>query len=436
MTEQTTDAVKESSTTIRSSLDPKLANVIKSKLEVNPVKKPNDFEVLTKVTLEALKFFPPLYFTSIFGTVRSWIPPHKDLSEYTVLSPWRPLRAMNYLVDTTVPAFAHAPGPWANTLLPPVVRNLFWRPSNYFQQADPFDCVTTYPNEHWFFINGIATNQAVAEMNSALISELFMRPVTVVHNMTDSTVLDLIQCAIGKSFETNPELTDPQTMTEPAIKATVAILEALKDPTRDKVVVLCHSQGTIITANVLRALQRALAHIKRLVEEPDAKPKLDLDFIDEVALDILFTEQLQKSDGTTVDQSLLEILRKLEVYTFANCADKMNYITYVDDGQGNKIGMPYIENFANEFDLVARLGVLSPLQGQSNYVEIDGPVYEKTGLTAWGHLLNQHYLFGIQDFLEDKERNPYNLSANAQQAQSELPRLYQYAGGKRPGAYC
>ncbi|MFC3153421.1 hypothetical protein ACFOEK_20440 [Litoribrevibacter euphylliae] len=434
MTDETAEAVSESPKET-SKLNPNIAKVFNTELKVNSVKEPNDYEVLTKVALEALKFFPPLYFNSIFGSVKSWLPPHRDLSEYTVLSPWRPLRAIDYLIDTSVPAFAHAPGPWASTLLPPLMRELFWRPSNYFQQADPFDCVTSYSDEHWFFLNGIATNQAVAEMNSALISELFLRPVTVIHNQTDSVALDLLQCAIGKSFKTDPSLDESQTMTEPAIKATVAILEALKDPARSKVVLLCHSQGTIIAANVLRALQRCLSNIKRLTKEPDAKPKLLLDVIDELALNILYTDYLKQCDCAAVDQNLTELLRKLEVYTFANCADKMNYITQVHDASGKLIGLPYIENFANEFDLVARLGVLSPLKGQEDYVEIDGPIYEKKGLLAWGHLLNQHYLFGIDGYLEGETRNPYVLTDNEEQSLSELPRLYEYAAGKRPAEY-
>ena len=144
------------------------------------------------------------------------------------------------------------------TLLPPVVQNVFWRPSNYFQQADPFDGVTSFANEHWFFLNGICTNEAVAKINSDLISRLFQRPVTCIHNATCSIGLDLTQCVVGKIFKTDPDLEHAQSMTEPAIKATLAIIEALKDPNKDKVVLLCHSQGTIITANVLRALHRIM----------------------------------------------------------------------------------------------------------------------------------------------------------------------------------
>jgi BarA-like signal transduction histidine kinase len=429
------DSTNENSTD-NTELDPKLAEIIDSVLAVSKTKQPNDYEVLFKVGIEALKFFPPLYFTSIFGTVRSWMPPHKPLSEYNILSLWKPVRAANYLVDTTVPAFSHAPGPIARTILPPVVRHLFWRPSGYFEQADPFACTTSYQKEHWFFLNGIATNKDVAEMNSALLSEIFLRPVTVIHNQTDSTLLDLLQCAVGKSFKTDPTLDHTQTMTEPAIKATIAILEAIKDPEKERVVLICHSQGTIIAANVLRALQNALQNIKRLQIEPSARTKLSLNPLDETALNILYSQEIQDKTNKQQDLALIELIRKLEVYTFANCADKMNYITHVRNEADDLVGIPYIENFANEFDLVARLGVLSPLKKpESKYIEIDGPVYEKTGLAAWGHLLNQHYLFGISEYLEGDITNPYQLSDNEHQSLSDFPRLYEYAAGKRVKPY-
>ncbi|GAA3918984.1 hypothetical protein [Litoribacillus peritrichatus] len=426
--------------TEKAELDPKIQEIMGSiDLELNLVNPPppNDYEVLFKVALEALNFFPPLYFQSIFGRVGEIIPPYRTESEYTILNPWRPVRAANYLVDITVPAFSHAPGPWARTLLPPVIQNTFWRPSNYFQQPDPFDSVTSFANERWFFLNGICTNEAVAKLNTDLISELFQRPITCIHNATDSAILDLVQCAVGKSFKTDPDLDDAQSMTEPAIKAAVAILEALKDPQLDKVVLLCHSEGTIITANVLKAFQRSLETIHLLLDDLSARPKLKLELIDQLVIDIIFSEELHGLDRKSLDSYLVNTLKKLEVYTFANCADKMTYVSYTVDEQGNEVGLPYIENFANEFDLVARLGVLSPLKATNpDIIKIDGDVYEKTGLDAWGHLLNQHYLFGMQAFLEGKSGNPYQ---NVDQKEGEIPptpRLYQYYDGKRIGPYC
>ncbi|WP_020408390.1 hypothetical protein [Hahella ganghwensis] len=397
----------------------------------------NGYEQLLSIVLEALKFFPPLYIQSIFGPVMSWLPPHQTESEFNILDLWRPLRTTDYLVDVTVPAFSHAPNRWFRTFAPPLVQHLFWRPSNYFQQPDPFASDNSFANEHWFFINGVATNEPVARMNSVLLSKLFNRPLTVVHNETDSLILDLLQAAIGKTFKTDPSLSKYQTMTEPTIKATLAILEALKAPDKDKVVVICHSQGTIIAANVLRALGKALRHVNQLHKDPGSLPTLDLQFIDELALEVLLRGDILEKSNTDLQTYLTRLLSKLEVYTFANCADRMTYVAEVKNHHGDTIGLPYIENFANQFDLVARLGVLSPLrESDPSLIKIDGPLFEKTGLAAWGHLLNQHYLFGIRDYLEGapgQAFNPYQPMTTS--ARHHLPRLYSYYNGGRPAPY-
>ena len=405
-------------------------------LSITTAAPPNSYEELLRIVWEALQFFPPFYVQSIFGPIASWLPPHRVDSEFNIIDVWRPLRTLNYLVDVSVPAHSYAPNRWARTLLPPAVQHLFWRPSNYFQQPDPFACDNSFANEHWFFINGVATNEPVAHFNSDLLSKLFNRPLTVVHNETDSLILDLLQCALGKTFKTRPNLEEPQTMTEPAIKATVAILEALKNPLRDKVVVICHSQGTIITANVLRALRRALNHVKLLHAAPDSLPALDLKLIDKLALEILLRDELLEKSAQELENHLCRIMCKLEVYTFANCADRMTYVAEMINEKGDTVALPYIENFANQFDLVARLGVLSPLrESDPKLIHIDGPIYTKTGEEAWGHLLNQHYLFGIESFLKaapGEVSNPYQPITIAE---AKLPRLYQYYKGGRPKAY-
>jgi len=407
-----------------------------SSLNITTTAPPNGYEELLRIVWEALQFFPPLYVQSIFGPIVSWLPPHRVDSEFNIIDVWRLLRSVNYLVDISVPAHSHAPNRWTRTLLPPVVQHLFWRPSNYFQQPDPFASDNSFANEHWFFINGVATNEPVAQFNSELLSKLFNRPLTVVHNQTDSLVLDLLQCALGKTFKTKPNLTDPQTMTEPTIKATVAILEALKNPQKDKVVVVCHSQGTIIAANVLRALRRALNHVKFLHAAPESLTAVDLELIDRLALEILLRDGVLEKSDQELQGHLSHIMRKMEVYTFANCADRMTYVAEMINEKGEIVGLPYIENFANQFDLVARLGVLSPLrESDPKLINIDGPIFIKTGDEAWGHLLNQHYLFGIEDFLKappGKETNPYQPISKAA---IKRPRLYQYYNGERPEAY-
>ena len=95
--------------------------------------------------------------------------------------------------------------------------------------------------------------------------------------------------------------------------------------------------------------------------------------------------------------------------------------------------VPYMEHFANEQDVVARLGILSPLRdGVDPLIEIDGPVFEQKA--AWGHLLNEHYLSPIDDYLYPGERrycrdqDPYPWVGK----QTQKPRMYEYFHGKRP----
>ena len=90
-----------------------------------------------------------------------------------------------------------------------------------------------------------------------------------------------------------------------------------------------------------------------------------------------------------------------------------------------------MEHFANECDLVERLGTLSPLRDESKpLIEIDGPVFLRTD--AWGHLLNQHYLMPIDDYLYPgaskfrREEDPYPKAGEG----SRRPRLYEHFHGK------
>ncbi|AZZ95194.1 hypothetical protein EUZ85_01620 [Hahella sp. KA22] len=401
-----------------------------------PFPEENAWSDLAKVVGGALKMFPPFYLQSIFGPISSWPPPHRELSEYTILDLWRLKRTLGFLADANIPAHSHLPNKWARTFLPPFINRLFWRPSGYFQQTDPFDSVTSFSHERWFFLNGILTNKPIAELNSQLISQMFQRPVTVIHNQTSSFLLDLFQCAVGKSFKIDPDLEIPQAMTEPDVKATIALLEAMKNPALDRVVLLCHSQGTIIAANVLRAISRALKALQKLKDNPECNDWANLEFIDRLALAHLTPDQFGLMDKSGFNAYAIKLLKKLEVYTFANCANTMTYIAKVNmpiEMGGGVTALPYIENFANQYDLVARLGVISPLrEAGSSIIDIDGPLYLRTDIDAWGHLLNQHYLYAISDYLsapQGSSRNPYQLEGDNA---DKTPRLYCYFRGDSP----
>jgi len=393
----------------------------------------NELRSLVQVADAALRIRPPLYFRSVFGSVSDWAPPHRRFSEYNILNPWQPVTTLRFLADITLPAFPTTAPNWARTVFPPVVNRRLWRPTNFFRQPDDYAGVSTFPDERWFFINGIATNGDLASINAAYLAHLFHRPLTVVQNATDSVLLDLFECAIGKGFKNDPDSADRKTMTEPAWRATSAILEAINAPETKRVVVIAHSQGTIITANVLRAVAKALRSdlVERLEPEWQAFTQRLMGGV-QTETDKIVRDNLAHSLGELTKGGLREALlrlAKLEVYTFANCADRMRYVH-------PSLHVPYMEHFANERDIVARLGVLSPLRGAGDQAEapiqIDGRIFVRP--RAWGHLLNQHYLTPIDDYLYPgprayrREDNPYP-AVGAGPPQS---RLYGYFHGKRP----
>ncbi len=420
----------------------------------------NRFRDLFKIALAAGGFVPPLYVRSIFGKLRSWAPPHTEHSEYNMGNLWRLSRAGRYVRDVTVPASPTTAPDWARSLLPPFVNRTFWRPTRFFRHQDEYGGVSSFPDEHWFFINGICTNEDVARINAEYLAHLFHRPVTVVQNSTNSALLDLYECALGKGFKDDPSSEDRKTMTEPAWRATTAILEALNAPHTKRVVVLAHSQGTIIVANVLRAVAKALQseHARR----PGAKWHPFTDRLmggvhsetdKGVRDDLAHSFSVLSAGG--LDRAL-ERLEKLEIYTFANCADRMRYV------HPSK-RVPYMEHFANERDLVARLGILSPFRDDTKkqvdmdgsmqvqtrkwghivklslhrgttkpLIEIDGPAFVQKG--AWGHVLNEHYLSRIDEFLypragrHHRDEDPFPPVGGHRMTS----RLYGYFHGKRP----
>lgn len=337
---------------------------------------------LLNIGTEALKISPRRYIRSILGNPKEWIFT-RNASEFTAANIYTPITTANLAIDLLVPAVpVQAPAP-----LPPVFKRLFWRPTRILFNPDHNQNPNTFPEESWFFINGICTNEMIARQNASYLSELFHRPFQIVQNATDGAVVDLMECVVGKGLGI---------MTEPARKGYPAILAALKDPKKERVVVVCHSQGTIIMGNILQALKDPAfkcklyakgSHAKseRCIHEPDA--------LDDLAL-----------------------LAKLEIYAFANCSTSMAKV------EGHNF--PHIESYGNQYDIVARLGCLSPKQRELG-IRIDGPTYQAR--EKWGHLLNAHYLFGIHDHLAGDKPNPYVSLEGSRQ-----PRLYKYFQGAKP----
>ncbi len=100
-----------------------------------------------------------------------------------------------------------------------------------------------YPDERWFFVNGILTDRDMATRNAMCLSQLFGRSFTVVHNPSYGLAPDLVECVFERTFdETCPVSLDLYTE---LVRASLAGF---------KVRVIAHSQGGIIMSRVLRMM--------------------------------------------------------------------------------------------------------------------------------------------------------------------------------------
>jgi len=207
-----------------------------------------------------------------------------------------------------------------------------------------------FDNEIWIYINGIATTKDVSDTHRKLLFDMFGRPIHLLQNPTQGLLWDLFECFSWKlglfvHLKTPPE------------DALIALLKKKLDEEK-KVVLISHSQGTIITGNALNHI--ALA------------PKY------------------------------LALMKKhLEVYNFANCAHQM-HSSHVN----------YLENICNGRDLVAWLGHKFPFPEyffDENYycIQITGKRIEEP--EQWGHLLNSHYLIPMMHS-SDSGRRRYHGS--------------------------
>ena len=120
-----------------------------------------------------------------------------------------------------------------------------------------------------------------------------------IQNATDGPIFDLIECAAEKAFGINGE---------PVDVGFPAVHEALKDPATDLVVVIAHSQGTLISAVMLRLM--------RLIYAPDGGHRLTGRQL-ETELAALRRTGVTLDPGDFADITTKE-LAKLEVYCFAN----------------------------------------------------------------------------------------------------------------------
>ena len=72
----------------------------------------------------------------------------------------------------------------------------------------------------FLYVNGIMSNTDVVKLNQKELEALIHSPVNIIHNVTDSLVMDLIECVIGKETE---DLTEASTNISGSIKLLVAL---------------------------------------------------------------------------------------------------------------------------------------------------------------------------------------------------------------------
>ena len=185
-------------------------------------------------------------------------------------------------------------------------------------------------SEKWFFINGIATSPPVAILNCLELARVFHRSVHLIHTPTYGAAWDLIDSITARTLRKDGALSRP---------AYDLVKEALV--THDKVVLLGHSQGTIVASYISRKLLK--------------------------------------------DKKYRHLAHKLEIYCLAGVADSFRIDNKLSEE--HQRGVPYVEHFVNNLDFFCRIGVLAHLDHTA------GAVFSTD---RKGHLLNDHYIAPLE----------------------------------------
>lgn len=219
---------------------------------------------------------------------------------------------------------------YTNMILTPVVPNAKFLKSetNYdgSQKVSIDEDDLIQDNSVWFFINGMATSPELSKVNGQKLAEIFKREIHLLYNPSDSVPLDLIECIMDRTFKIGTKVTQ---------SIYRVLIEALNK--YDRVVIISHSQGGIITSEVVNQLIN--------------------------------------------DEEYHSLCEKLEIYTFANATNQMSKHEQLSTKKRTVV--PHIEHFANQKDFISRIGVLHYSH------QVEGRIYTNN---SSGHLLNIHYL--------------------------------------------
>jgi len=235
-------------------------------------------------------------------------------------------------------------------------RNWFWnqlyeKDEDYYEYEEVYggEVHNEHPEELWIFCNGILNDLDGAKGACKKITEMFGRPCKLLHNPTDGPILDLLECLMGKTGLFRLGCTGPRKLLRNILD------KEMKKDCYKKIVLVAHSQGTIISGNVIAD----------------------------------FNDRIEDKEKYTVEERevIKKNMSKLEVYIFAGAAHYMSgkYVSH-------------LECLSNRGDVVAVLGHIFPniLKSIWRNTRGNGIIYDHckdhVETSNWGHSFIPHYL--------------------------------------------
>jgi hypothetical protein len=196
-------------------------------------------------------------------------------------------------------------------------------------------------NEKWFYINGVCVNNWWLEQNCKFLEKRFNRRITGIPNVSYGIFWDMIESMLQRDFNID---------TISVCVASNIIINQLNDPKVTKVVLLAHSQGTIIANLTIQQIFLILNNIN------------------------------------SNSSQIRDLMGKLEIYTFA-CASRY----FINPGNSIR----HIEHYVNELNSISLFGILR----NNPFNSYSGNIFINKGKS--GHLLATYYSMNKKDYVNN-----------------------------------
>jgi len=121
----------------------------------------------------------------------------------------------------------------------------------------PISGASIKDNESWFFINGLGSSRELSQLNGSALAELFGRKINLLFNASEGLLKDVSECLTGRLGENSQQ-----------VASSLCKLLESELRKRDKVVLIAHSQGGMIS------LTAAAKLVERIKQKPSGKALL------------------------------------------------------------------------------------------------------------------------------------------------------------------